>query len=314
MTHILVSMEVNEAHRRLFEQTAPECAWIFSRKPSDAELAEAEIIVGNLPAARLEQAKNLRLYQLNSAGVGDALALCRPGRGVRVCKATGSYGLAISEHMFGMLLSLQKRLVQYRDQQRDGLWRDLGPVKSIYGSNVLVIGMGDIGGEFARRCKAFGAQVTGIRRSAGACPDYCDRVGVQADADRYLPEADIVFLCMPETPETMGFMSRKRIFSMKKGAILLNAGRGTAVDTDALTDALRANHLFGAGLDVTCPEPLPAEHPLWQCENALITPHVSGYYHLQQTHDNIVRLACDNIRAYLDGRPLRSEVDYERGY
>ena len=137
---------------------------------------------------------------------------------------------------------------------------------------------------------------------------------MQADADRYLPEADIVFLCMPETPETVGFMSRERIFSMKEGAILLNAGRGTAVDTDALTDALRANHLFGAGLDVTCPEPLPAEHPLWQCENALITPHVSGYYHLQQTHDNIVRLACDNIRAYLDGCPLRSEVDYERGY
>ena len=314
MTNILVSMEITDGHRRFFEQCAPQCEWRFSRSPTDEEIAAAEILVGNLPAARLEQAKRLKLYQLNSAGVGDALALCAPGRGVRVCKATGSYGLAISEHMFGMLLSLQKRLARYRDQQRDGLWRDLGPVKSVCGSNVLVIGMGDIGGEFARRCKAFGARVTGIRRSAGACPDCCDRVGVQADADRYLPEADIVFLCMPETPATVGFMSRERIFSMKEGAILLNAGRGTAVDTDALTDALRANHLFGAGLDVTCPEPLPAEHPLWQCENALITPHVSGYYHLQQTHDNIVRLACDNIRAYLDGRPLRSEVDYERGY
>ena len=165
MTNILVSMEITDEHRRLFEQCAPQCEWRFSRRPTDEEIAAAEILVGNLPATRLEQAKSLKLYQLNSAGVGDALALCAPGRGVRVCKATGSYGLAISEHMFGMLLSLQKRLARYRDQQRDGLWRDLGPVKSVCGSNVLVIGMGDIGGEFARRCKAFGARVTGMHRN-----------------------------------------------------------------------------------------------------------------------------------------------------
>jgi phosphoglycerate dehydrogenase-like enzyme len=301
-------------HREQLIATAPECSWTFNTKPTDEEVAAAEIIFGNLPLNRYSLAKNLRFVQLQSAGVGNLAELCAPGRGIRLCNATGSYGLTITEHMFGMLLGLVRKLFRYRDQQREGSWKDCGYVQSVYGSKVLVIGMGDIGSEFAKRCKAFGADVTGIRRSEAPCPEYCDRVGVQKDADQYLPDADIVFLCMPETPQTVKFMNRDRIFSMKKGAILLNAGRGTAVDTDALVEALQCGHLSGAGVDVTDPEPLPPEHPLWQCENAIVTPHVAGWFYLRRTHDNVVGIAARNIRAYLDGKPLESEVEYERGY
>lgn len=316
MKNILIAMKVDDNHKEQLCAAADGEKVVFELHPSDEQIAEAEVIVGNILPARLERAEKLKFVQLHSAGVGAYRELCAPGRdkNLLLCTANGSYGLAIAEHMFGMLLGLQKRLFNYRDQQYGGKWEDLGCVRSVSESNVLVVGMGDIGGSFAQRCKAFGAKVSGIRRSQGECPEYCDRAGGKEMLDAWLPEMDIVFLCMPETDETMSLFNRERLFSMKKGAILLNAGRGSAVDTDALVDALNAEVLAGVGLDVTNPEPLPADHPLWACPNACITPHVSGGMHLQQTHDNIVRLACANIRAYLNGGKLKNLFDYERGY
>lgn len=314
MAHILVAAEVRRHHMEQLRAAAPGCEFVFAENPSDAEIQWAEVLFGNVPVARLRGAEHLRMVQLQSAGVGEHRALCAPKRGIRLCTASGAYGLAIAEHMFGILLGLQKRLFAYRDQQFSGTWQDLGSVRSLFGATVLVVGLGDIGGEFARRCKAFGASVTGIRRSLGVCPEYCDAVGVQADADAWIPRADVVFLCMPETEQTKRFMDRGRIARMKPGAILLNAGRGSAIDTDALVDALREGRLFGAGLDVTDPEPLPRDHPLWQCQNVCVTPHVSGGLHLEQTHDRIVSIACENLRAYLEGTRLKNEVNYERGY
>ena len=314
MKNILVSMKVTDAHRDQFAAAADGASLIFSTAPSQEQIDRAQIIVGNVGLESLLRAQNLEMLQLQTAGVGAYEQLCAPGRNVRVCTASGAYGLAISEHMFGLLLGLQKRLFAYRDQQFSGTWKDLGEVPSVSDANVLVVGLGDIGGEFARRCRAFGAHVTGIRRSPGPCPEFCDAVGVQADLDRWLPDADVVFLCVPETRSTIGLMDRTRIFKMKRGAILLNAGRGSAVDTAALMDALKEGHLWGAGLDVTAPEPLPSDHPLWKCPNVIITPHISGGLHLKQTHDRIVRIACENIRACLSGGALTNAVEYERGY
>jgi len=314
MTNILVAMQLEEHHKQQFSNLFTDCTLTFERRPSDEQIADADAVVGNIDPERLLLSKKLKFVQLQSAGVGNMSRLLTAGRDIRLCNASGSYGLAISEHMFGILLGLQKRLFGYRDQQRSGQWKDLGPVRSVSGSNVLVIGMGDIGSAFAKRCHAFGASVRGVRRSSGKCPEYCVETGTSADVDRWLPEADIIFMCMPETHDTIGFMNRERLGRVKTGAILLNAGRGTAIDTIALVDALNAGRLAAVGLDVTEPEPLPSNHPLWACPNAMITPHVSGGMHLQQTHDNIVSLACRNLRAWLTEAPLTNEVDYERGY
>ena len=311
---IIVGMDVREEHRQWILEAAGETPVVFDPSPSDALLSEAEIVVGNLPLARLEGAKSLKLLQLNSAGAGGYGALCRRQPPVTVCTASGAYGTAIAEHMLGMLLALQKKLFLYRDLQREGAWKDLGPVTGIIGSRVLVLGMGNIGSEFGRRCAALGAAVTGVRRSRTACPDWCESVAVYDALDALLPDADVVFMSMPETLETVNMMNAERIARMKPGAILLNAGRGSAVDTTALTEALTSGRLGGAGLDVTAPEPLPPEHPLWQCPNAMITPHVSGGYHLSLTHDNIIRIACGNLKAWLSGAALRNVLDPEKGY
>ena len=314
MSTVLVTMPALETHRSVLEEAASGATVIYASNPDDDLIAQAEVIVGNLPIGRLQNAPKLRLLQLNSAGVGDYALLLRDHPDLLLANASGAYGLAISEHMFGVMLGLMKRLFAYRDQQQSGAWNDLGSVQGVYGSNVLVIGLGDIGGEFARRCKAFGAHITGITRSKRECPDYCDKIATTDALDELLPGADIVFMSVPETKETIGLLSEARIAMLRKNAIVLNAGRGTAIDTDALTRALQSDRIGGAGLDVTDPEPLPSDHPLWQCPNCLITPHISGGYHLKETHDRIIQIAACNIQAVMRGEPIRNRVRLERGY
>ena len=312
--NILVVMPAADSHRRQLEAAAPGAVFTYASSPAEEDVARADAIVGNIRPELLAHAKNLKLLQLNSAGSNPYLSLPAVCPGARLCCATGAYGLAISEHMMGVLLELMKKLALYRDNQFEGRWQDLGPVTSVYGANVLVVGMGDIGTSFARLCAAFGARVTGVRRRAGEKPDFVEFIRTPADLDALLPEADVVFLSLPETPETIGLMSDQRIALMKETAYLLNCGRGSAVDQAALLRAVRAGKLAGAGLDVTTPEPLSQDHPLWREPRIVITPHVSGQYHLAETHNRIVALACRNLRALQSGGPLESEVSFSAGY
>lgn len=312
--NILVVMPAADSHRRQLEAAAPGAVFTYASSPAEEDVARADAIVGNIRPELLAHAKNLKLLQLNSAGSNPYLSLPAVCPGARLCCATGAYGLAISEHMMGVLLELMKKLALYRDNQFEGRWQDLGPVTSVYGANVLVVGMGDIGTSFARLCAAFGARVTGVRRRAGEKPDFVESIRTPADLNALLPEADVVFLSLPETPETIGLMSDQRIALMKETAYLLNCGRGSAVDQAALLRAVRAGKLAGAGLDVTTPEPLSQDHPLWREPRIVITPHVSGQYHLAETHNRIVALACRNLRALQSGGPLESEVSFSAGY
>ena len=317
MKNILVVMLANEAHRQQLAAAAPDA--VFQYKPAASctreDAAWADVIIGSFPHALLSGATRLKLLQLNSAGIDaylDFPALCP---GARMCSASGAYGLAISEHMLGMLLALMKKLTLYRDNQYEGRWEDLGPVASLYGSRVLCVGLGDIGTSFAALCAACGAHVTGIRRTpAGKKPDCVDAVYAVDHLDTLLPDFDVVFLSLPQTPATMNIMSAERIARMKPGAYLLNAGRGSALDQAALLSAVRGGKLAGAALDVTTPEPLSPDHPLWREPRIFITPHIAGQYHLPATHDKIIAIACENLRALEAGTPLRSEANFAAGY
>lgn len=313
---ILVCMPVTDEHKLWLFQAAPGeiIDYMDSETLTENDVRDADVIIGNPPLQLLESMKNLRLLQLNSAGTGGYTRLAEVRPQAALCCATGSYGLAISEHMLGVLLMLMKKLALYRDQQFSGDWRSLGFVDSISGAEALCVGMGDIGSSFAKRLHALGALVTGVRRSPGDTPDFCRAVITTAELDAYLPNADIVALSMPETPETCGMFNEKRISLMKKGSYLLNVGRGSAIDQDALLSALREGRIAGAALDVTSPEPLPPEHPLWKEPNCVITPHVSGGFRLPETHSRIIRLACRNLRALMEDKPLESIVDPQTGY
>lgn len=325
----LVTIPTGERHRNLLQQAAP--GWEFRFRGTDTlvcapqealpgqpvtqeDVDWAQVILGNVPAAMLHGSPALEWLQTNSAGVE---AYIQPGvlaGDTLLTNATGAYGLAIAEHMLGMLLELFKKLELYRDAQKSGAWQSQGAVKAVYGSTVLVLGMGDIGGEFAARCKALGAKVIGVRRSPRPCPEYADEVHLLEDLDSLLPQADVVAVTLPGTDATRGLMSRERLAKMKEGAVLLNVGRGFIVDTEALCDALERGHLSGAGVDVTDPEPLPPTHRLWNIPTAVVTPHISGFYHLRETHERIVGIFLENLRHFQAGGPLRNLVDFATGY
>lgn len=325
----LVTIPTGERHRNLLQQAAP--GWEFRFRGTDTlvcapqealpgqpvtqeDVDWAQVILGNVPAAMLHGSPALEWLQTNSAGVEPYIQPGVLAGDTLLTNATGAYGLAIAEHMLGMLLELFKKLELYRDAQKSGAWQSQGAVKAVYGSTVLVLGMGDIGGKFAARCKALGAKVIGVRRSPRPCPEYADEVHLLEDLDSLLPQADVVAITLPGTDATRGLMSRERLAKMKEGAVLLNVGRGFIVDTEALCDALERGHLSGAGVDVTDPEPLPPTHRLWNIPTAVVTPHISGFYHLRETHERIVGIFLENLRHFQAGEPLRNLVDFATGY
>ncbi len=314
--NILVLIPVNESHKRLLEEKAPSASFTYAKDNSvNADLIQnANVIIGSPPVGMLKASKKLELLQLQSAGVGRYAEDKALPEGAVLANATGAYGLAISEYMLGVLLELYKKLHLYRDHQAESNWSYAGRVKLIYNSTALIVGLGDIGGEFARRLKALGAYTIGIRRKDREKPDYLDELHLTDRLEDLLPRADIVAMSLPETSHTIKVINRKTLGLMKPDAVLINVGRGSAIDTEALCDALENGHLLGAALDVTDPEPLPREHRLWKIRNAVITPHVSGGFSLQETHDRIVRIAADNLEALLNGRTLSNVVDLSAGY
>jgi phosphoglycerate dehydrogenase-like enzyme len=315
-TNVLILLPADDAHKKLFEQAAPQADIVYTDSKSAGlrEIERADIIIGNPNPALLSGAKNLRWLQLASAGanlyVGEGIL----PKNVLLTNATGCYGMVISEYMIATVLSLFLHLQQYAENQREHRWHGEGRIKSIYGSTALIVGLGDIGGEFAKRFKAMGGHTIGVRRSDRQKPDFIDELYLTDRLDELLPRADVVALSLPETPQTHKLFSRERLALMKSDAILLNVGRGMAIDTDALCEALNSGRLGGAVLDVTDPEPLPPEHPLWEARNILITPHVSGNYNLPETYERVAALCADNLKRYMDGLELNNLVDLSTGY
>jgi phosphoglycerate dehydrogenase-like enzyme len=318
MDNALVLFETDPAFREELRQVLNTYNIIF-KEDNDTGSVDREtagnttVIFGGPKADFLRLCPRLKWLQLQSAGANGYVNGELPET-VQLTCASGGYGHAISEHLVGLTFELFKKLHLYRDEQAAGRWRGRGTVRSVRGAVALVVGLGDIGGEYARLMKALGCYVIGVRRTAQARPDYADELLAPEQMEGALPRADIVALTLPGTKETTGLIGRPQIAKMKKGAVILNIGRGFSVDTEALCDALESGAVGGAGLDVTDPEPLPPGHRLWKLENAVITPHVSGGRNMRETGEYIMRLNLENARRFFKGEPLKSLVDYKTGY
>lgn len=314
--NILVLIPLEEKNKKLLEQKDISADYVYEtpKTVEREQVQAANIIIGNPPADMVKGSENLEWLQLESAGVGKYADKDVLPEDAVLTNASGSYGLAISEYMLAVLFELYKKLHLYRDDQAKHIWKYEGEVKSIYRSTALIIGLGDIGGEFAKRVKALGAYTIGVRRKNPSKPDYLDELYFMDDLETLLPRADIVTLSLPATKLTNKIINERTLKLMKKDAVLVNVGRGNAVDTDALCDALENGHLLGAALDVTDPEPLPEGHRLWRMKNAVITPHVSGGYSLHETYERIVRLAISNLEAFVGGKDVVNIVNRSAGY
>ena len=284
--------------------------------PTDAQLAAAEVILGFPPVPRLSSATNLKWLQIPWSGAdGYADHPDFPAH-VTLTNATGAFGRPIAEYAFGAVFTLMRRFHQYRDCQKEAKWQRQGDEMSPTGKNVLILGAGDIGTNAARLFKMMDCHITGVRRVVREVPAEFDAMITLEQVDDLLPKADIVICCMPHTPLTQGFFTKARFEKMKSTAIFVNVGRGTLVDHEALAEVLNAGKIYGAALDVTFPEPLPEDHPLWKCRNILITPHVSGqtFAGLKDKEDFFFRMCRENLEAYRDGKPLKNLVDLKTGY
>ena len=287
----------------VFHETAKEAA---------RDAADAEILVGASPEL-LEYGPQARWYCGVFAGV-DSILQDVP-ESMILTSASGAYGVTISEHILMILLELLRRRTEYLEIIKERKWiRDLS-VRSICGSRITILGTGDIGTQTALRLRGFSpAWICGVNRSGRNPGKMYDRILRQDALDEVLPQTDILIMCMPGTAETSGMLSRERIAMLPQNALVINVGRGSAIDQSALVEALRTGKLGGAGLDVFETEPVPADDPVWSTPNLLMTPHISGNMSLGYTVDRIVDLFCTNLQNYCTGKPMINVVDRERGY
>ena len=278
-------------------------------------IGDYEVIYGHPDPAWLKRAARLRWLCSDFAGVEKYLdEAIWPSPDCLLSNSSGAYGPAIAEHIVMVLLMLLRRMPEYQSAMAERAWPCLTPIRSLIGSRVVVLGTGDVGRSAARRLRALGAAVTGVCRSGRAEEPAFDRVLPIGQLDALLPQADALVMALPATAETAGVLSRERIALLGPQALVVNVGRGSAIDQPALVEALTARRLAGAALDVMEPEPLPPDHPLWQCPNTILTPHVSGNMALGLTCDLDVDMFCRDLGRYAAGEPLENLVDRGRGY
>ena len=310
---------LNDAIKERLTKTADEIGYSIKFLSMDdvtiEDFGDSDILFGRFPADMIKDVKNLKWLQLPSAGInGFTDDSIYPNNDVILTNASGAFGVTIAEYQVMMLLMMMRMAPQYLEGQKIARWKNLGAVRSIFGSRILVVGTGNLGGEFAKRVKAFGAHVVGIRKNGNQILEGFDEMHNIADLDEQLKLADVIALNLPGTNDTEGLMTKERIAMLKEDAILMNVGRGTAIDQDALNEALRDGKIAGALLDVTNPEPLPAEHPLWTAPNCLVTPHVSGNYSLQYTCEVLLDIFENNLKKFAKGEKLDNIEDRKAGY
>ena len=299
---------------------SPSAAGQGTREERDRLLAEAEIILGGwpFPLDLRARAPRLKWFHQRPAGASNLLIGDLWGSDVSVTTSRGAGNtLAMAEYAVAGILHFAKGFPRAAAEREAGQLnhRAYRPLL-IDGKTVCVVGAGGIGQDVGRLCAGLGMRVVGTRRTpdpGAPLPPGFSELGAAADLDRFLPQSDFVVICCQWTPETTRLFDRDRFARMKPGGILVNVARGEIVDEDALAEALDNGHLRAAVLDVYVGEferPPPAR--LWSDPRVLITPHVSGAS--DDERHRAIDIFCDNLRAYLDGRPLRNVIDWQRGY
>jgi phosphoglycerate dehydrogenase-like enzyme len=274
-----------------------------------AELHQAFTGAGSLA----DVAPNLKWIQLTSAGADRLLNSGFIQQGVTVTTVSGLHATPIGEFVIQSILMIAKRAPQYIRSQQRREWARFMP-RELYGATVGIVGIGNIGMEVGRLAKVFGCRVIATKRSATSSEStpYADEILPPSELPRLLAESDYVVLSMPLTPETRGMIGEKELRAMKPTAALINIARGPVVVEDVLLRALRENWIAAAALDVFDQEPLPPDSPLWDMENVIVSPHISGGTEIYNVR--AVDIFCDNLRRRLAGEPLRNIVDPARGY
>lgn len=283
------------------------------------ELPDTDIFVGySLRPKQLKDAKKLKWIHSTAAGVAQLMYPELRDSGILVTNPSGIFSVPMAEHTMGLLVALARNFPDSVRQQdrahwsQQELWDKPQHLTELNGQVLLIVGYGSIGREVAKRAKAFELRVWGVTRSGEGDGAHVEKMFSAAQLHEALPEADYVLICAPETAETKQLIGAAEIAKMKRRARLINVGRGSLLDEEAMIRALESGALGGAALDVAQTEPLPPESPLWHAPNLLITPHTSAVSdRLWIRH---TALLMELLERWFDGRELFNRVDFARGY
>lgn len=344
-----VNKYLSEAAIRKIADSAEKYGYdmTFYNAPEDAtgKVSDGEVIFCTNPSL-LAEMPALKWCHTASAGADRFIATGLFGgeSGAILTNSSGAYGRAISEHVIMVSLMLLRRIPEYEKMIDNREWKQHLPVRSIAGSNISIIGTGDIGSTAAKKYMALGAgKVIGFSRSgrakepfdevykledftavigpersggktsgSGCGSEAAERREAACTSPHFTP--DIVVMCIPKTPDTAGIFDEEKIKVLPETAYFINVGRGTTVDQDALVRALNEGKIAGAALDVVRTEPLPQDDPLWTTRNLILTPHTSGDMGLEYTNDVTAEFFCENLRRYAEGEELINVVDPAAGY
>lgn len=316
MKKILVAVPFNEEQKNALRAVGAGCEFVFKTpaEVTEEDANSSNIIIGNIPAALLKAPQCLEWMQLNSAGADSYV---KPGilaETTLLTNASGAYDISVAEHALALYLMLCKKLYVCRDAQNRSEWTRIDSVDSPFFHTVVITGFGNIGRSCGRMCKALGCRVIGIVRSNTSNPGDADEIYTTDKIDEVLPRADAVISFLPGTAESKDYFNAKRLALMKPSAFLINCGRGNSVNPDALYDALLNGKIAAAALDVTEPEPLPADSPMWKLPNLVISPHSAGGYRMDYTVRRIADIAGSNLAKFLAGEKPDNIVDKKLGY
>jgi phosphoglycerate dehydrogenase-like enzyme len=300
-------------------QNASPLARVVSVTPQNVmqEIVDADAFIGEIKPEQVRAGKKLQWVQTMSAGVERILHLSG-GNDLRdsniiVTNNQIVQGPEIADHAMAMLLTLSRGIHLFLQNKQQELWQPR-PYTGIEmnGRTALVIGVGGIGTQIAFRAWAHGMNVIGVDPEDIPYMPVIKKVVKPDQLNDVLPEADVVFISAPHTLLSHKMMGPKQLELMKKGSYFIAVSRGGLYDLNALVAALESKRLAGAGVDVTDPEPLPKGHPLWRCDNAIITPHIAG--RSDKDRARMVGTIKENIRRFVEGKPLINVVDKQKGY
>lgn len=304
MLKVIVNEKLNDDQKRQFESISTDYKICYDENNFDAD-----ILIGNFAPAKCKAYPNMKLMISTWAGVDAFIKKGILKDNVVLCSGANSHNEEVAEHMFSLLVAMQKNLHLYRDNQKKALWHDEGKVKSINELSVLVLGLGKIGMCLAKLLKDNGMHVIAIKRKMIDKPEFVDELYTIDSLDKILPRVDAVLNILPSTKETKHLFTLDKFKLMKNDSILINAGRGDLIDTNVLIEVLDKKMIKGIGQDVFENEPLDPNSKLWSFDNLWITPHVGGFFHLDKCRQKWVDMACENLRRYLKCEKLINLVE-----
>jgi D-2-hydroxyacid dehydrogenase (NADP+) len=274
---------------------------------------QADVLFGfpAIPMEAIAKSPTLRLLHVPSTGVDRYVTPEMQASRVILTNSRGVQAKPVSEHAVMLMLALSYKVPQLQRNQARSSWEDVG-VERLEGQTAGLLGLGAIGEEIARKCKAFDMRVIGTRRDASVIPPNVEEVFDPKDTNEVLRQSDFVLCSLPLTAETERFMDYDRFCAMKSTAYFVNVGRGPVVAEDGLIRALREGRFRGAGLDVFETEPLSKESPLWGMENVIVTPHAAG--NAKANRQKVLAILVENLRRMQAGQPLVNVVDMTLGY